>query len=149
MSLFDLINEDLKKAMKEREKVKLEAIRAVKTAFLLAKADKGASSVLTEDEELKIIQKLVKQRNESAEIYKSQNRIDLYDKETFEAQVISAYLPEQLTDKELTEAVKKIIHTTGASTMKDMGQVMGMASKELAGKAENKIIAAKVKELLG
>lgn len=149
MSLFDLINEDLKKAMKEREKDKLEAIRAVKTAFLLAKADKGASSVLTEDEELKIIQKLVKQRNESAEIYKSQNRIDLYDKETFEAQVISAYLPEQLTDKELTEAVKKIIHTTGASTMKDMGQVMGMASKELAGKAENKIIAAKVKELLG
>lgn len=149
MSLFDLINEDLKKAMKEREKDKLEAIRAVKTAFLLAKADKGASSVLTEDEELKIIQKLVKQRNESAEIYKSQNRIDLYDKETLEAQVISAYLPRQLTDKELTEAVKKIIQATGASTMKDMGQVMGMASKELAGRAENKIIAAKVKELLG
>lgn len=149
MSLFDLINEDLKKAMKEREKDKLEAIRAVKTAFLLAKADKGASSVLTEDEELKIIQKLVKQRNESAEIYKSQNRIDLYDKETLEAQVISAYLPRQLTDKELTEAVKKIIQTTGASTMKDMGQVMGIASKELAGRAENKIIAAKVKELLG
>lgn len=149
MSLFDLINEDLKKAMKEREKDKLEAIRAVKTAFLLAKADKGASSVLTEDEELKIIQKLVKQRNESAEIYKSQNRIDLYDKETLEAQVISAYLPRQLTDKELTEAVKKIIQTTGASTMKDMGQVMGVASKELAGRAENKIIAAKVKELLG
>jgi uncharacterized protein YqeY len=149
MSLFDLINEDLKKAMKEREKDKLEAIRAVKTAFLLARADKGASSVLTEDEELKIIQKLVKQRNESAEIYKSQNRIDLYDKETLEAQVISAYLPRQLTDKELTEAVKKIIQTTGASTMKDMGQVMGMASKELAGRAENKIIAAKVKELLG
>jgi uncharacterized protein YqeY len=149
MSLFELINEDLKKAMKEREKDKLEAIRAVKTAFLLARADKGASSVLTEDEELKIIQKLVKQRNESAEIYKSQNRIDLYDKETLEAQVISAYLPRQLTDKELTEAVKKIIQTTGASTMKDMGQVMGMASKELAGRAENKIIAAKVKELLG
>jgi uncharacterized protein YqeY len=149
MSLFELINEDLKKAMKEREKDKLEAIRAIKTAFLLAKADKGASSVLTEDEELKIIQKLVKQRNESAEIYKSQNRIDLYDKETLEAQVISAYLPEQLTDKELTEAVKKIIQITGASTIKDMGHVMGIASKELAGKAENKAIAAKVKELLG
>jgi uncharacterized protein YqeY len=149
MSLFELINEDLKKAMKEREKDKLEAIRAIKTAFLLAKADKGASSVLTEDEELKIIQKLVKQRNESAEIYKSQNRIDLYDKETLEAQVISAYLPEQLTDKELTEAVKKIIQITGASTIKDMGHVMGIALKELAGKAENKAIAAKVKELLG
>jgi uncharacterized protein YqeY len=149
MSLFELINEDLKKAMKEREKDKLEAIRAIKTAFLLAKADKGASSLLTEDEELKIIQKLVKQRNESAEIYKSQNRIDLYDKETLEAQVISAYLPEQLTDKELTEAVKKIIQITGASTIKDMGHVMGIALKELAGKAENKAIAAKVKELLG
>jgi uncharacterized protein YqeY len=148
MSLFELINEDLKKAMKEREKDKLEAIRAIKTAFLLAKADKGASSVLTEDEELKI-KKLVKQRNESAEIYKSQNRIDLYDKETLEAQVISAYLPEQLTDKELTEAVKKIIQITGASTIKDMGHVMGIALKELAGKAENKAIAAKVKELLG
>ncbi len=148
MSLFDIINEDLKKAIKEREKDKLEAIRAVKTAFLLAKADKGVSSVLTEDEELRIIQKLVKQRNESAEIYKSQNRIDLYDKETIEAQVISAYLPKQLTDKELTEAIKKIIQTTGASAIKDMGKVMGLATKELAGKAENKIIAAKIKELL-
>ncbi len=149
MSLFNIINEDLKKAMKEREKDKLEAIRAVKTAFLLAKADKGVSSVLTEDEELRIIQKLVKQRNESAEIYKSQNRIDLYDKETIEAKVISAYLPKQLTDKELTDAIKKIIQTTGASTIKDMGKVMGLATKELAGKAGNKIIAAKVKELLG
>src|SRR4030042_2266699 len=149
MSLFDKISEDLKGAMKAREKEKLEAIRAVKTAFLLAKADKGATAVLTQDEELKIIQKLVKQRNEAADIYKSQNRIDLYDKEIFEAQVISAYLPKQLTEKELTEALKKIVKSVGASGIKDMGKVMGMASKELAGKAGGKKVAMKVKELLG
>jgi len=149
MSLLDKINEDLKGAMKAREKEKLEAIRAVKTAFLLAKADKGATAVLTLDEELKIIQKLVKQRNEAADIYKSQNRIDLYDIEIFEAQVISAYLPKQLTEKELTEALKKIIKSAGASGIKDMGKVMAVASKELAGKAEGKMIAVKVKELLG
>ncbi|MBN2214580.1 MAG: GatB/YqeY domain-containing protein [Bacteroidales bacterium] len=148
MSLFEKINEDLKKAMKAREKDKLEAIRAVKTAFLLAKADKGATAVLTEDEEMRIIQKLIKQRKESADIYRSQNRNDLYDKEAYEARVISAYLPRQLTDEELTEAIKKIIKSVGASGIKDMGNVMGKASKELAGKAENKMIAMKVKQLL-
>lgn len=149
MSLFNKINEDLKKAMKDREKEKLEAIRAVKTAFLLAKSDKGATAVLTEDEELKIIQKLVKQRNESAEIYQSQNRNDLYEKEIFEAQVISGYLPRQLGEEELAKALLKIIQNVGASGIKDMGKVMGIASKELAGRAEGKMIAAKVKELLG
>ncbi len=149
MSLFDKINEDLKKAMKAREMEKLEAIRAVKTAFLLAKSDKGATAVLTEDEELKIIQKLVKQRNESAEIYKSQNRKDLYEKEMLEARVISEYLPEQLSEEELEKVLLKIIKSTGASGTKDMGKVMGIATKELAGKAEGKMIAAKVKELLG
>ncbi len=149
MSLFDQITEDLKKAMKDREKEKLEALRAVKTAFLLAKSDKGATAVLSEDEELKILQKLVKQRNESAEIYKSQNRDDLYEKEILEAQVISGYLPKQLSEEELTEALEKIIQKSGASGMKDMGKVMGVATRELAGKAEGKMIAAKVKELLG
>ena len=149
MSLFDKINEDLKKAMKAREKEKLEAIRAVKTAFLLAKSDKGATAVLTEDEELKIIQKLVKQRNESAEIYKSQNRNDLYEKEILEAQVISGYLPKQLNEEELTKVLLNIIQSVGASGIRDMGKVMGVATKELAGKAEGKMIAAKVKELLG
>ena len=149
MSLFDKINEDLKKAMKAREKDKLEAIRAVKTAFLLAKSDKGATAVLTGDEELKIIQKLVKQRNESAEIYKSQNRNDLYEKETLEADVISGYLPRQLSEEELTKALLNIIQSIGASGIRDMGKVMGVATKELAGKAEGKMIAAKVKELLG
>ena len=149
MSLFDKINEDLKKAMKEREKEKLEAIRAVKTAFLLAKSDKGATAVLTEDEELKIIQKLVKQRNESAEIYKSQNRNDLYEREILEAQVISGYLPKQLNEEELTKALQSIIQSVGASGIRDMGKVMGVATKELAGKADGRMIAAKVKELLG
>lgn len=149
MSLFDKISEDLKKAMKEREKEKLEAIRAVKTAFLLAKSDKGATAVLTEDEELKIIQKLVKQRNESAEIYKSQNRNDLYEREILEAQVISGYLPKQLNEEELTKALQSIIQSVGASGIRDMGKVMGVATKELAGKADGRMIAAKVKELLG
>jgi len=149
MSLFDKINEDLKKAMKAREKEKLEAIRAVKTAFLLAKSDKGATAVLTEDEELKIIQKLVKQRNESAKIYKSQNRNDLYEREILEAQVISGYLPRQLSGEELTKLLLNIIQSVGASGIRDMGKVMGVATKELAGKAEGKMIAAKVKELLG
>jgi len=149
MSLFEKINEDLKKAMKAREMEKLEAIRAVKTAFLLAKSDKGATAVLTEDEELKIIQKLVKQRNEAAEIYKTQNRNDLYEKEILEADVISGYLPRQLSDEELTRALSEIIKSAGASGIKDMGKVMGIATKELAGKAEGKAIAAKVKDLLG
>ena len=149
MSLFDKISEDLKKAMKEREKEKLEAIRAVKTAFLLAKSDKGAKAVLSEDEELKIIQKLVKQRNESAEIYKSQNRNDLYEREILEAQVISGYLPKQLNEEELTKALQSIIQSVGASGIRDMGKVMGVATKELAGKADGRMIAAKVKELLG
>ena len=149
MSLFDKISEDLKKAMKEREKEKLEAIRAVKTAFLLAKSDKGATAVLSEDEELKIIQKLVKQRNESAEIYKSQNRNDLYEREILEAQVISGYLPKQLNEEELTKALQSIIQSVGASGIRDMGKVMGVATKELAGKADGRMIAAKVKELLG
>lgn len=149
MSLFNIISEDLKNAMKAREKEKLEALRAVKTAFLLARADKTGDEILTDEEELKIIQRLVKQRHESAEIYKSQNRNDLYEKEMLEAAVIGEYLPKQLSDTELTRVIEKIIKSTGASGPKDMGKVMGIASKELAGKAEGKKIAAKVKELLG
>ena len=149
MSLFDKINEDLKAAMKAQEKDKLEAIRAIKTAFLLAKSDKGATAVLTEDEELKIMQKLVKQRKESADIYKSQNRDDLYQKEMLEAEVISAYLPKQLGEEELAKILKEIIAKVGASSPQDMGKVMGIATKELAGKADGKVIAGKVRELLG
>lgn len=149
MNLFDRISEDLKSAMKAREKEKLEALRAVKTAFLLARTDKTGEEMLTNEEELKIIQRLIKQRHESAEIYKSQNRNDLYEKEMLEATVIAEYLPKQLSDKELTRELEKIILNTGAAGPKDMGKVMGVASKVLAGKAEGKAIAAKVKELLG
>lgn len=149
MSFFDKISEDLKAAMKAQEKEKLEAIRAVKTAFIIAKADKGATAVLSEDEELKIMQKLVKQRKESADIYKSQNRDDLYKKEIYEAEVISEYLPKQLGEDDLIKILKEIISRVGAESPQDMGKVMGIATRELAGKADGKLIAARVKELLG
>ncbi len=147
MSLFDQVSQDLKTAMLAKEKDKLEALRAIKTAFLNAKAEKGAGE-LTPDKELQIIQKLVKQRKDSAEIYKEQNRADLYQKEIDEAKVIEVYLPKQLSDEELTGVLKEIIARVGAVSPSDMGKVMGTATKELSGKAEGKAIAAKVRELL-
>jgi uncharacterized protein YqeY len=135
--------------MKSKDKVSLEAIRAAKTAFLLAHSEKGPGSVLTEEEELKIIQKLVKQRRESAEIYKSQNRGDLADKEIAEADILEKYLPAKLSDEELTSVVKAVIEKTGALSISDLGKVMGAAMKELAGKADGKEISAKVRQLLG
>lgn len=149
MSLFDQVNQDIKAAMLAREKDKLEALRAIKSAFLLAKTEKGGSTELSADTELKIIQKLVKQRKESADIYKTQNRQDLYDKEMLEATVIEAYLPKQMDEQELVDELKKIIGEVGASGQSDMGKVMGVASKKLAGKADGKHIASKVRELLG
>jgi uncharacterized protein YqeY len=148
MSLFNQVNEDIKKAMLAREKDKLEALRAIKAAFLLAKTEKGGMEEIPADVELKVIQKLIKQRKESADIYKQQNRMDLYDKEVLEANVIETYLPAQMSDEELTAAISEIISKTGASSMKDMGKVMGMASKELSGKADGKLISEKVKSLL-
>jgi uncharacterized protein len=148
MSLFDQVNEDIKKAMLAREKDKLEALRAIKAAFLIAKTEKAGSDELSPDTELKIIQKLVKQRKESAEIYQQQNRIDLYDKEILEATVIEGYLPAQMSDEELTGLLKGIIEKVGAKSAADFGKVMGTASKELAGKADGKVISQKVKELL-
>ncbi len=148
MSLTEQINADLKSAMKNKEKEKLEAIRAIKTAFTLAKTEKSAGAELTEDEELKIVQKLVKQRKDSADIYKGQNREDLYEKEIKEAEIISVYLPEQMSEEELTKKIIEIISKVGASGPQDMGKVMGSATKELSGKAEGKLIAQKVKELL-
>lgn len=149
MSLTEQISKDLMNAMKGQDKVALEAIRAVKTAFTLARSDKGVNSVLTPDEELKIIQKLVKQRKESAEIYKEQKRNDLYEREIAEAVVLEKYLPAKLSDEELTVIVREIIVKTGAKSPADMGRVMGLAVKELAGKADGKEISAKVKQLLG
>lgn len=148
MSLTDKINADLITAMKAKEKVALEAIRAAKTAFILARSEKGADSVLTADEELKIIQKLVKQRRESAAIYKEQNRPDLYEKEVAEADVLEKYLPAKMSEEELAKAVGEIIAKTGAKTAADMGKVMGIATKELAGKADGREISALVKKLL-
>lgn len=148
MSLFDQINDDLKSAMKNKEKEKLEAIRAIKSAFLLAKTAEGASDTISPEEEVKIIQKLVKQRKDSAEQYQAQGRQDLADKELSEAEFIGVYLPKQLTPQELELSLKEIISSVGASSMKDMGKVMGVASQQLAGKADGKDISAKVKELL-
>jgi len=148
MLLSEIINQDLKKAMLAREKDKLEALRAVKTAFTLERTNKGAGVELTGEEEIRIIQKLVKQRRESAEIYRSQNRADLADKEQLEADVIEAYLPEQMSSDELRKYLTGLIAELGASGMKDMGRVMGQASKNLAGKAEGRAISSLVKELL-
>jgi len=149
MSLSEKIAADLINAMKAKDKISLEAIRAAKTAFILARSEKGPDSVLSPEEELKIIQKLVKQRRESAAIYKEQNRPDLYEKEVIEADVLEKYLPAKMSEEELTNAVKAIIDRVGAKTPADLGKVMSAAMKELAGKADGKEISAKAKELLG
>jgi uncharacterized protein YqeY len=149
MSLTEKISSDLMIAMKAKDKIVLEAIRAAKTAFILAKSEKGSDYVLTMDEELKIIQKLVKQRRESATIYKEQNRPDLYEKEVVEADVLEKYLPAKMSEEELLKVIKAIIERVGAKSPADMGKVMGVATKELAGKADGREISAKVKQLLG
>ncbi len=149
MSLAQKIASDLINAMKGRDKAALEAIRAAKTAFILARTEKGADYILSTEEELKIIRKLVKQRRESAAIYKEQNRIDLYDREVAEADVLEKYLPARLSDEELSSTISEIINRVGAKSSADMGKVMGIAVKELAGKADGKEISARVKQLLG
>jgi hypothetical protein len=149
MPLTEKISADLITAMKAKDKIVLEALRAAKTAFTLARSDKGAESVLTAGEELKIIQKLVKQRRESAEIYKTQNRPDLYEKEVVEADVLEKYLPAKMSEDELLDIIKGIIARVGAKSAADIGKVMGAATKELTGKADGKEISAIVKQLLG
>jgi len=149
MSLYEKIAGDLMAAMKAQDKGILEALRAAKTAFIIAKSEKGADAVLNPEEEIKIIQKLVKQRRESSAIYKEQNRPDLYEKEDAEAAVLERYLPAKMSAAELAEAVRSIITKVGANSPGDMGKVMGVASKELAGKADGREISAIVKQLLG
>jgi uncharacterized protein YqeY len=149
MSLTEKISADLMAAMKARDTITLESLRAAKTAFTLARSEKGADSTLTPDEEIKIIQKLVKQRRESSVIYKTQNRKDLWEKEEAEANVLEKYLPAKMSDEELNKTLRAIIERTGAKTPADMGKVMGIATKELAGKADGREISAKVKQLLG
>jgi len=145
MSLVDKISADIKTAMLAKEAEKLEALRAIKSELLLANT---SGEAVTEDTEIKILQKLIKQRREAAEIYASQNREDLASHDLFQAEVTQHYLPKQMSEDEIISIVKNIITQTGAATMKDMGKVMGMASKELAGKAENKVVSEIVKKLL-
>lgn len=149
MSIFDKVSEDIKKAMLAREKVRLEALRGIKKEFLEAKTAKGAAGELTDDTAIKILVKMVKQRKESASIYADNNRPELAEKELEEASVIEEYLPKQLSEEELEATLKEIIREVGADGPKDMGKVMGVATKKLAGKAEGKAISAKVKSLLG
>lgn len=148
MNLFDKVSGDIKTAMLARDKVRLEALRGIKKEFLEAKTAKGGDGELSDDAALKILAKMVKQRKESASIYTEQNREDLAGEELAQAAIIEEYLPKQLSEEELTAALKKIIARVGATSTKEMGKVMGTATKELAGKAEGKAISAKVRELL-
>ena len=147
MSLETQINEDIKQAMLNRQKDVLESLRAIKSALLLLKTGKDGGEI-SEAAELAMLQKLVKQRKESAEIYKQQNRDDLANDELFQASIIEKYLPKQLGKEEIEAELKSIIGEVGASSPKDMGRVMGVASKRLAGKADNRVISDIVKSLL-
>jgi len=149
MSLEIAINNDIKAAMISKDKKKLTALRAIKAALLLEKTGKDVSGgEIPESVELKLLQKLVKQRKESAELFKSQNREDLVEDEVYQAEIIQEYLPQQMDEDTLRKEIKEIIELTGASSMKDMGKVMGLASKKFAGKADNKMISSLVKETL-
>ncbi len=145
MALEEKINADIKAAMLAKASAKLEALRAVKSAILLLKTSPEGYN---DESELKALQKMVKQRKETAEIYKTQNRGDLAETELFQADIIEAYLPKPLSDEELRAEVIKIIASAGATSAADMGKVMGLASKQFAGKADGKTISALVKELL-
>ncbi len=148
MSLEQKINNDIKAAMLAKEKEKLNALRAIKSAILLLKTEKGGSDELTPEAEMALLQKLVKQRKESAELYKAQDRQDLYEEEIAQYEVIAQYLPKQLSADEIKEVVQKIIADNNITSIKEMGKAMGMASKQLAGKADNKTISEIVKSLL-
>ncbi len=148
MSLEQKIMTELKAAMLAKNEAALRSLRAVKAAILLVKTSEGASGELTEDDEIKLLQKLVKQRKDSLEIFQQQNRTDLAQKEQEEIAVIEKFLPAQLTAEEIKAELAKIIAATGASSPADMGKVMGAATKQLAGKADGKTISAFVKELL-
>jgi len=148
MNLFDQISSDIMSAMKAREKEKLEALRGIKKVMLEAKSAEGGTGELSDQESLKIIQKLAKQGTESAIIYKEQNRDDLYEHEMFQVKVFETYLPQKMSEAELTEAIKAIIAESGATSIKEMGKVMGLASKKLSGLADGKDISDKVKALL-
>ena len=148
MSLKDKINQDLKSAMKEKDSIKLESLRAIKSAIILFETKDSGSNELNESDEIKILQRLVKQRKESAQIFESQRRNDLAETEIIQSKFISKYLPKQLSKKEVEDIVLRIIEETNSSGMKDMGKVMGMATKELSGKADGKTISEIVRKNL-
>lgn len=148
MSLFDTIGNEIKKAMLAKDKIRLEALRGVKKEFLEAKTAKGASDELSDETATAILQKMAKQRKDSAEIYTSQGRADLADEEFVQLKVIQEFLPEQLSAAELEVAIRRIIAETGAVSMKEMGKVMSVATKQLAGKAEGRAVSEMVKKLL-
>ena len=148
MNLFDQISDDIRLAMLARDKERLEALRNVKKVLLEAKTAKAGNEELSDEAALKAIAKLAKQGRDLAEIYKQQNRLDLYDPEMAQVKILESYLPKQMDDAELTAVIKAIIEKVGATSIKEMGKVIGLASKELAGKADGKLISEKVKSLL-
>ena len=148
MSLQTKVMDALKEAMKAKDTIALESLRAIKSAILLAKTEAGAAAELAEEEELKLLQKLVKQRKDSAALYAQQGRNDLAEPELAQVAVIEKFLPAQLSEAEVEEALKGIIAQVGATSPKDMGKVMGVATKQLAGKADGKLISDIVKKLL-
>lgn len=148
MTLFDKVSEDIKEAMKARDKVRLETLRNIKKVFLEAKTAPGANDTLEDADAFKILQKLAKQGRESARTYTDNGRQDLADAELAQAAVIEEYLPKQLSEDEIEAEVRKVIADTGAQSMKDMGKVMGIVSKQLAARADGRAISAVVKRLL-
>jgi uncharacterized protein YqeY len=149
MSLITQVDQDIKQAMLAKQPDRLRGLRAIKSALLLARTEKGAAEELTAEAEIKVLQKLIKQRKESAEIYKTQNRDDLYQIEMEEMKVIEPYLPQQMTRFEIEGYIQELITRLGATSVNEMGKVMGIASKELAGQADGKTISEVVRQLLG
>ena len=149
MSLITQIDQDIKQAMLAKQEARLRGLRAIKSALLLARTEKGASEEISQETEIKVLQKLIKQRKESADIYKAQNREDLYKIEAEEMEVIEAFLPKQMERIEIEAYLKTLISKVGATSVKDMGKVMGAANQELAGKADGRTISEVVKQLLG
>ena len=148
MGILANLTDEIKTAMRAKDSLKLEALRAIKSAVILEQTAAGGSDTLSDEQEIKLVQKLVKQRKDSAQIFREQNRPDLAEPEEAQAQVIAQFLPEQLSEEEITIIIQSIIEKTGASGMKDMGKVMGMASKEMAGKADGKTISTVIKAQL-
>ena len=148
MTLMDKISEELKKAMKAKDNIALQSIRAIKSELLLLRTKSGNPNNLSNEEEMKVLQKLIKQRRESAKIFREQNRIDLAEPEEAQAKIIEGFLPEQLDEEKIRELVEEIILSNGAEGIKDMGKVMSQASSKMAGQADGKIISIIVKEIL-